>query len=185
MWKRTRRGCRAGSKTDTDKKLSKVVRGELHTMGLLLDGGQVSPAQYDHMQQQLKLSKRSKHGDLQVLQARTEQLKAEARVLVETAKQTEKTRLEVCACVCVCVCVCVCMQTQLRECTEMMLFIDTLFGNRCSAVYTPVCLADVMRVKAGGHQHAFCCGSVGHHPLYPLGYATPSHIRGCHGGAFD
>ena len=108
MWKRTRRGCRAGSKTDTDKKLSKVVRGELHTMGLLLDGGQVSTAQYDHMQEQLKLSKRSKHGDLQMLQAHTEQLKAEARVLVEKAKLAEKTRLEVCACVCVCVCVCAC-----------------------------------------------------------------------------
>ena len=84
------------------------MRGELHTMGLLLDGGQVSPAQYDHMQEQLKLSKRSKHGDLQMLQARTEHLKAEARVLVEKAKLAEKTRLEVCACVCVCVCVCAC-----------------------------------------------------------------------------
>jgi hypothetical protein len=90
--------------------------------------------------------------------------------------------------VCVCVCVCVCMLTQLRECTEMMLFIDTLFGNRCSAVYTPVCLADVTRVKAGGHQHAFCCGSVGsvgHHPLHPLGCSTPSHIQGSHGGGID
>ena len=81
---------------------------ELHTIGLLLDAGEVSHAQYDHVKEQLRLWKRCKHEDLQMLQARTAELQAEARVLVEKAKQAEQTRMEVCARVCVCVCVCAC-----------------------------------------------------------------------------